>query len=81
MSKIMHAKPIWLEDACANKEFLSTRLAVILNNSVEHLHSKTCGNLKYVQIKFSQYKHPEALCRKSDEFVQETLFSRGGKYN
>jgi hypothetical protein len=79
MSKTLRATPIWLGGVCSNEAFLSSRLAVVPNVVTEQLPGKYCDNLKYVQAKSPQYKHVQALCRKSDELFQKVLIVRGGK--
>ena len=79
MSKRMSAAPIWLGRACSKELFLSSRLAVVLNNFIVHLIDNYYNNLKYIQAKCNGYKHMEALNRKNDKSVQEIIFSRGGK--
>jgi hypothetical protein len=70
--------PIWLGGPCSNKTLLLCRLAIVPNVPVEHLHSKRCDKLKYVQAEYPQYQHLKIVARKSEKLVQET-FSQGGK--
>jgi hypothetical protein len=81
MSKTMRETPLWLGGGCSNKTIFSVCLAVVPNNLNGHLHGKRCDKLKYFQVNLPDYKHVETAGRKSNEFVQETLFFRGGKLN